>query len=197
MTPDHVDWGMSKMTPLNYARASSASRNCFSFSCLLTKRNKIQSQGTKSGEYGGWVTIWTSLAARKSRVTAVVCVLALSWWSSIPRTSFRGRRLDHAWKTLGKQWLTYQSALTVFLSSSGMVATWQFCKETRYHLFGSTFVSFEFNRLAGLIVKASASGAEDPGIESRLRRDFSESSHTMQWLIYWHSSGYPARRLAL
>ena len=28
------------------------------------------------------------------------------------------------------------------------------------------------NSLAGLVVKASASGAEDPGFESRLRRDF-------------------------
>ena len=28
------------------------------------------------------------------------------------------------------------------------------------------------NRLGGLVVKASASGAEDPGFESRLRRDF-------------------------
>ena len=34
------------------------------------------------------------------------------------------------------------------------------------------------SRLAGLVVKASASGAEDPGFESRLRRDFSGSSHT-------------------
>ena len=33
-------------------------------------------------------------------------------------------------------------------------------------------------RLAGLVVKASASRAEDPGFESRLRRDFSGSSHT-------------------
>ena len=32
--------------------------------------------------------------------------------------------------------------------------------------------------LGGLVVKASASGAEDPGFESRLRRDFSGSSHT-------------------
>ena len=32
-------------------------------------------------------------------------------------------------------------------------------------------------RLAGLMVKASASGAEDPGFESRWRRDFSGSSH--------------------
>ena len=34
------------------------------------------------------------------------------------------------------------------------------------------------HRLAGLVVKASASGAEDPGLESRWRRDFSGSSHT-------------------
>ena len=33
-------------------------------------------------------------------------------------------------------------------------------------------------RLSGLVVKASTSGAEDPGFESRLRRDFSGSSHT-------------------
>ena len=33
-------------------------------------------------------------------------------------------------------------------------------------------------RLAGLVVKASASGAEDRGFESRLRQDFSRLSHT-------------------
>ena len=33
-------------------------------------------------------------------------------------------------------------------------------------------------RLVGLVVKASASGTEDPGFESRLRQDFSGSSHT-------------------
>ena len=34
------------------------------------------------------------------------------------------------------------------------------------------------NRLGGLVVKASASRAEDPGFESHMRRDFSGSSHT-------------------
>ena len=34
------------------------------------------------------------------------------------------------------------------------------------------------NRLAGLVVKASTLGAEDPRFESRLRRDFSGSNHT-------------------
>ena len=34
------------------------------------------------------------------------------------------------------------------------------------------------NRLVGLVVKASASRAEDPGFKFSLRRDFSGSSHT-------------------
>ena len=34
------------------------------------------------------------------------------------------------------------------------------------------------HRLVGLVVKASASRAEDPEFESRLRRDFSGSIHT-------------------
>ena len=45
-------------------------------------------------------------------------------------------------------------------------------------------------RLVDLVVKASASRAEGPGFESRLRRDFFGVES-------WHSSGYPARRLAL
>ena len=52
------------------------------------------------------------------------------------------------------------------------------------------------NRLAGQVVKASASRAGDPGFESRLRRDFS-GVESYQWLKNWHSSGYPARRQAL
>ena len=45
-------------------------------------------------------------------------------------------------------------------------------------------------------VKASASTAEDPGFESCLRWDFFRvESH--QWLKNWHSSGCPARHLAL
>ena len=33
------------------------------------------------------------------------------------------------------------------------------------------------DRFVGLVVQASASRAEDPGLESPLRRDFSSSSH--------------------
>ena len=35
-----------------------------------------------------------------------------------------------------------------------------------------TLEFFAAHHLVGLVVKASASGAEDPGFESRLRRDF-------------------------
>ena len=52
------------------------------------------------------------------------------------------------------------------------------------------------HRLVGLVVKASASRAEGPGFESRLRWDFF-GVKSYQWLKNWHSSGYPARRLAL
>ena len=44
------------------------------------------------------------------------------------------------------------------------------------------------DHLVGLVVKASSLGAEDPGFESRLQRDFSGSSYTsdlelaLQWL---------------
>ena len=52
------------------------------------------------------------------------------------------------------------------------------------------------DHLVGLVVKASASRAEDPWFEFRWRQNFFESSHTAD-LTHWHSSGYPARRLAL
>ena len=44
--------------------------------------------------------------------------------------------------------------------------------------FFSKLVCIAWDRLAGLVFEASASGAEDPGFESRLGRDFSGSSHT-------------------
>ena len=52
------------------------------------------------------------------------------------------------------------------------------------------------HRLVGLVVQPSASKAEGPGFESRLRRDFF-GVESYQWLKNWHSSGYPARRLAI
>ena len=52
------------------------------------------------------------------------------------------------------------------------------------------------DRLVGQVVKASASRAEDPGFESHLCQDFF-GVESYQWLKNWHSSDYPARRLAL
>ena len=56
--------------------------------------------------------------------------------------------------------------------------------------------SVPVNRLVGLVVKASVSRAEGPRFKSRLRRDFF-GAESYQWLKHWHSSGYPARLLAL
>ena len=42
----------------------------------------------------------------------------------------------------------------------------------------ATSVQVLVDRLVGLVVKASASRAEDPGFKFRLRRYFSRSSHT-------------------
>ena len=39
------------------------------------------------------------------------------------------------------------------------------------------------HRLVGPVFKASASGEEDPGFESRLQRDFSGSSHISDFKI--------------
>ena len=65
------------------------------------------------------------------------------------------------------------------------------------HGCGFVYWSLSINyRLVGLVVKASTSRAEDPGFESRLRRDYF-GVESYQWLKNWHSSGYPARRLAL
>ena len=53
------------------------------------------------------------------------------------------------------------------------------CCSLPFSFLTSFFYNFPLtNRLAGLVVKASASGAEEPGFKSRLRRIFSGSSHT-------------------
>ena len=53
-------------------------------------------------------------------------------------------------------------------------------------MFPSPMLSYftpSLDRLVGLVVKASASRAEDPGFDSRLRRDFSGSSHNTDFKI--------------
>ena len=52
------------------------------------------------------------------------------------------------------------------------------------------------HHLIGLVVKASASRAEDPGFESGLRQDFF-GVKSYQRLKNWRSSCYPARHLAV
>ena len=56
--------------------------------------------------------------------------------------------------------------------------------------------SLTFDHLVGLVVKASASRAEDPEFWILLAMGFFWVK-SFQWLKHWHSSGYPARRVAL
>ena len=73
----------------------------------------------------------------------------------------------------GGYWASYEKSADKTLcglpaSESGPVGT----KLTSVSRTQGSEVSAKGNRLVGLVVKASASRAEDPGFESRLRRDF-------------------------
>ena len=61
---------------------------------------------------------WTPSLARNSLVAEAVWAGALSWWRVMPDF---GRRVRTAYSTWGRHWRTYQSAVTVRLSSSGVV----------------------------------------------------------------------------
>ena len=70
--------------------------------------------------------------------------------------------------------------------STGMLGSWRDRFSARH-------------RLDGPVVKASASGAEDPGFESRLRRDFSGSRHNSDlnigtpvrgWYRFYFQTGF-------
>ena len=118
-----VDLGLSSTALGNARHASSALSNRIPFSCLFSSGNRKKSQGERSGEYGGYGSSCTSLSLRKSTVVAAVCALALSWWRKRPPSPVFGRRWHQTSKTLGRQWRTYQSAVTIRLSSREMVVT--------------------------------------------------------------------------
>ena len=71
------------------------------------------------------------------------------------------------------------------------ITDWVGSLHSRGHLLSSPV-----DRLVGLVVKAFTSRAEDPGFESCLWWDFL-GVESYQWLKDWHSSGYPAKCLAL
>ena len=70
------------------------------------------------------------------------------------------------------------------------------CMHKHVRTYAHAHPNIHADRLVGLVVKASASSAEGPWFKSRSRRDFF-GAESYQWLKNWHSSGYPARRLAL
>ena len=60
----------------------------------------------------------------------------------------------------------------------GVADLWLKDRSERCMLAVLVFLLHALVHLVGLVVKASTSKAEDPGFDSRLRRDFSGSSHT-------------------
>ena len=91
------------------------------------------------------------------------------------------------WQHISAAWAkqslkaTLSVAGTSISQQSPSVQTGQSVSEG--HTYPGSSPAQSHHRLAGLVVKSSASGAEDPGFESRLRRDFSGSSHTSDWKI--------------
>ena len=67
---------------------------------------------------------------------------------------------------------------TSLLGHAGTESNQQTTTNPGTHISDSLQVHSIPDRLAGLMVKASASGAEDPGFKSRLRQIISGSSHT-------------------
>ena len=64
-------------------------------------------------------------------------------------------------------------AANFYTPSRGTAATHQ----------GNSVSPVSWDRLVGLVVKAASSRAEDPGFASRLRRDFSGTSHASDYKI--------------
>ena len=118
MTPDHVYWGMSKMTPLKNVRRS---ETAFHSAAFWWKGTKTSHRGLNQvNMVGGWP------AEHHWRLESPELQLLSARWHCHDRAADHGHPFGNALYTMpGRlQWLTYQSAVTVFLSSSGMVATW-------------------------------------------------------------------------
>ena len=86
-----------------------------------------------------------------------------------------------------------KSSVLITVAGTRMVQCVRGCGQNRIEV---KRMSCFCDRLVGLVVKASASRAEGPGFKSCSRLDFF-GIESYQWLKNWHSSGYPARRLAL
>ena len=96
-------------------------------SCFFTSGNRKKSQGERSGEYGWYGSSCTSLSLRKGNRC---CYCVRTGIVMMQKKGHRvhpvfGRRCHQISETFGRQWCTYQSAVTVrLLSSRGTVVTW-------------------------------------------------------------------------
>ena len=114
------------------------------------------------------------------------------------------KKLRAGWRKAGVMWVSHQKLWTrctwtaqCRLYWRHWPAGWRPREATRFGTCCIVCLWSRFtDRLVGLVVKASASRAEDPWFESRLRRDFC-GVESYQWLTNWRSFGYPARHLVL
>ena len=150
------------------------------------------------------ITEWTGLklgeALRKAENRE-------EWRTVVARSSLVPQRSNRLWDKWSEvKWSTYicRPVLEVHKHVAGTLTLlwWSEPSWVTLHVSGS-LVSHLL--LADQLTETSTtnsvflwypSRAEGPGFESRLRRDFF-GVESYQWLKHWHSSGYPARRLAL
>ena len=95
-----------------------------------------------------------------------ICVFSSFKNGSLTRERIRDERSGGSWQTFDQQLKG-----TPIGNNGNIGMLFKFVMSLTTLLLSS-------DRRSGLVVKASASRAEDPGFESRLRWDFSGSSHT-------------------
>ena len=100
----------------------------------------------------------------------------------ITEDRFHSTELSISWCILWNYAGKWSREITQLLGQTQLGQCWG-GKLVKCSLFQSRNLALNSYRLAGLVVKAFASGVEDPGFESRLSRDFSGSSHTSDFKI--------------
>ena len=193
--------------PSSQSRGSGMSakdKSCVGSNKSLKMSNLIGGIGVRNDKLIELMSITRTLNQFMQRSTILNSKLGRDWFASESESYGCCSKLGRDWSAnegvssgcskLGRDWSANED---VSFCCCNRYSYWCFLNHYM-DLSNKSFLSVlrPFDHLVGLVVKASASRAEGPGFESRLRRDFF-GVESYQWLKNWHSSGYPARRLAL